>query len=79
MPDGLHVRSAIAQRTVNALFGDLDQEALLQAALARRLRSDRPIADKAEFARLFRYLLAQGFESDEVMRALRARSVKWRE
>ena len=40
---------------------------------AKRLRGREAIADEAEFRRLYRYLIAQGFEADAVMKALNAR------
>lgn len=63
----------VAQRALDATFDQLDDDALLQAALAKRLRGDRPIEDDREFQRLYRYLAAQGFESDKIFRALDAR------
>ncbi|MEQ1870216.1 MAG: regulatory protein RecX [Vicinamibacterales bacterium] len=62
-----------ARAAVDAVFGDLDQDALLESALARRLRGERPIADDREFQRLYRYLVTQGFESDRALKALNAR------
>ena len=56
------------------MFGALDPDALIEAALAKRLRGRARIADKAERGRLYRYLIGQGFSADQVMRALRARS-----
>jgi len=41
-------------------------------ALRKQLRGRETIADEREFARLFRYLIGQGFESDRVMKALKA-------
>jgi SOS response regulatory protein OraA/RecX len=46
---------------------------LIAEALGRRLREGRTIEDEAQFARLYRYLTAQGFDADQVMRALKAR------
>ncbi len=72
--EGAGIAASIASRAVNDVFEQLDSDALLEAALARRLRGDRPIAGEAEFQRLYRYLTAQGFEPDRVLQALRARS-----
>ena len=65
-----------ADRAIHAVYGALDAEALLAAALARRLRGRPHIADQAEFRRLYRYLIGQGFESDAILRMLKARSVE---
>ena len=67
------IASSTAREAVDEVFGDIDDEALLAAALGRRLKDDRPIADDREFQRLYRYLIAQGFESDKVLKALSAR------
>jgi regulatory protein len=64
----------IARSAVDEAFAGLDIEALLSAALDRRLRAGARIADDKEFQRLYRYLLAQGFEADQVVAALRKRS-----
>ena len=55
------------------MFGAIDDDALLESSLRKRLRGRETIADDREFQRLFRYLVGQGFESDRVMQALRAR------
>jgi regulatory protein len=65
-------RSA-ARRAVNETFEEIDEKALLAAALDRRLKGSRMIADDREFQRLFRYLVGQGFDADDVFRALSAR------
>jgi regulatory protein len=66
------ISSAIADRVIDEVFRDVDQDALLAAALDRRLRGRR-IADDRESRRLFRYLVVQGFEPDRVAAAVRAR------
>jgi len=70
-------RAGIARSTARAAidqtFGDLDDDALLQQALNRRLKNDRRIEDDREFQRLYRYLVGQGFESDKILNALTAR------
>jgi SOS response regulatory protein OraA/RecX len=63
----------IARQAVEAAFETLDDGALLEETLTRRLRGDRTIADERELARLFRYLVGQGFEPDQVLIALRKR------
>jgi regulatory protein len=68
------VAPATARRAVDQIYGELDAEALLAAALDKRLRGRERIADQKEFQRLFRYLLGQGFESDKVLAILRQRS-----
>jgi regulatory protein len=68
-------RAGIAKDTAKAaideVFGNLDDAALLESSLNKRLRGRETIADDREFQRLFRYLIGQGFESDRVMQVLR--------
>jgi regulatory protein len=64
---------ATARQALDETFASVDDDALLAAALGRRLKGDRQIADDREFRRLYRYLIAQGFESDRVIKALSAR------
>jgi regulatory protein len=63
----------IARRAAERAFEEIDESDQLDAALARRLRGRGALRGEAEFARLFRYLVAQGFEPDRVMAALRKR------
>ena len=56
---------------MDEVFQDLDPDALLSAALAKRLRGRERLADDREFQRLFRYLSAQGFDSDRILAHLR--------
>ena len=70
------VTTATARKAVDEVFESVDDRALLEAALARRLRGRDRAADDREFQRLYRYLVAQGFDVDVVMRALEARRPK---
>ena len=67
------ISATLAQAAVDAVFSELDSEALLTAALERRLRGRPRIEDDREFQRLYRYLLTQGFDSDRVLAVLRGR------
>src|SRR5882672_12679212 len=62
-----------AKQAIDSVFEGIDDEALIEASLRKRLRGRETIADDREFQRLFRYLVGQGFESDRVMQALRAK------
>jgi len=66
------IASALADRAVAEVFGDVDADALLENAIDRRLGTRR-LDDDREMARLYRYLVGQGFDSDKSMAALRAR------
>ena len=67
------ISSATAARAVGEVFQDVDEDALIAAALDKRLRGRGSIDDDREFARLYRYLVGQGFEGDKVVRVLEAR------
>jgi regulatory protein len=67
------IAKATAKRAVDDVFDAIDDDALLEASLAKRLRGRETIADDREFQRLYRYLIGQGFESDRVLKALNAR------
>jgi regulatory protein len=66
------IASALADRAVAEVYGEVDAEALLSAAIDRRLGARR-LDDEREMARLYRYLVGQGFDADKAMAALRAR------
>ena len=67
------IAADLGERAVAEAFQDVDEEALLASALEKRLRGQRLISDERERARLYRFLLGQGFESDRVLALLRAR------
>jgi regulatory protein len=64
---------ALADRAVEETFQDVDADALIAAALEKRLRGRTHIADDREFQRLYRYLAGQGFESDRIVALLRTK------
>ena len=70
------IAGSIARGATDDAYGELDGDALLEASIAKRLRGRTKVADDREFQRVYRYLVAHGFEPDQVIRALRARSVK---
>ena len=65
-----------AEQAMDAVFEGIDDEALIDASLRKRLRGRESIADDREFQRLFRFLIGQGFESDRVMKTLKAYRIK---
>jgi regulatory protein len=68
------IASSIARRVVEETFATIDADNLLHEALARRLRGRTRIDDDKELHRLYRYLVAQGFEPDRVLALLREKS-----
>lgn len=61
----------VAQRATQEIFQTVDADALMEAALQKRLRGRERIAGDREFQRLYRFLIGQGFESDRVLALLR--------
>jgi regulatory protein len=68
------IAPSIARRVVDETFAALDVDALMRHSLDRRLRGRERIEDDKEFQRLYRYLVAQGFEPDRVLVLLRSKS-----
>lgn len=60
----------VAAEALGEVFGDVDERALIAKALQKKLRG-RKIADRAEYARLYQYLMRQGFSPAAVAVALR--------
>ena len=67
------IAAATARRAVEEAFGTIDDDALMEASINKRLHGRETIADDREFQRMYRYLVGQGFEPDRVMAALTAR------
>jgi len=70
------IDKSVAKRAVDEVFGAIDDDALIEASLNKRLRGRDTIADDREFQRLYRYLAGQGFESDHIMKVLNSRRRK---
>ena len=65
----------LARRVVQEVFAEIDEQELLERALARRLgRTRRAVKDAAEYRRLYGYLVRQGFEPSAVSNLLRERA-----
>jgi regulatory protein len=60
-----------AREAVEAVFDELDEAAVLERAIAKRLRG--PIRDEAHFRRLHQYLIRLGFAPAAAAAALKAR------
>ena len=72
------IDKTIAKRAVDEVFDAIDDDALIDASLQKRLHGRETIADDREFQRLYRFLATQGFESDKIMKVLRARRPRTR-
>jgi regulatory protein len=67
------IAASTAKHAVDKVFGALDDNALIEAALAKRLRGRDRAADDREAQRLYKYLVSQGFEPEAVAKVLRQR------
>lgn len=62
----------IAAEAIAEAFGDVDERALIAKALQKKLRGGKKITSPAEYARVYQYLMRQGFSPTAVNSALRA-------
>jgi regulatory protein len=60
-----------AREAVASAFADVDQDAMIRAALERRLRGRPFPTARLDVAKLYGWLMRQGFDSDRVSRILR--------
>ncbi len=66
-----------AKRAVDAVFQEVDEEASLERALARRLKKpDALVRTPSEYRRLYDALVRQGFPPSDVRKVLDRRRVK---
>jgi SOS response regulatory protein OraA/RecX len=66
------IDSGTARQAVDEVFGAIDSAALLERALSKRLRRrGSDLANQADFRRVFRYLVSQGFEPGKVIERLK--------
>ena len=61
----------VAAEALAEVFGDLDERSLITKALQKKLHGRPRIASTAEHARLYQYLMRQGFSPAAVVAALR--------
>ena len=69
--ESLGINGQQAHAAVNEVFDEVDEQDLLERALARRLHGR--ITDRAQFRRLYQYLIRQGFDGSMAVAALKAR------
>jgi regulatory protein len=66
----------LAQQVITEIFGELDERALLDEALSRRLRRSVSLSDPASRRRVFAALVRQGFSPEAIARAIQQQSKK---
>ena len=70
----LGVSAGVAKAAVDEVFADIDEKALLERALEKKLKGADPrILDAKATARVVRSLVAQGFDAGAVYARLRSR------
>ena len=60
-----------AAEAVAEVFGDLDERTMIARALQKKLRGRTKLRDQGERARLYQFLMRQGFSTAAVAAALR--------
>jgi regulatory protein len=61
----------IATEAIAEVFADVDERALIAKALQKKMRGKSRISNAAEHARLYQYLMRQGFTPAGIVAALR--------
>ena len=61
----------VAAAALAEVFGDADERSMVARAIQKKLRGRTVVTDRAESARLYQYLMRQGYTPAAVMAALR--------
>jgi len=69
--NAMGVARETATEAVTEVFADVDERALIAKALRKKMRGKSRISDAREHARLYQYLMRQGFTSAGIVAALR--------
>jgi regulatory protein len=64
------VSNDVAAEAIGEVFGEQDERALVQRALQKKLRGRARPATRADYARLYQYLMRQGFTPSVVSAVL---------
>ena len=65
------IEKDVAAEALAEAFGEVDERALIAKALQKKLRGKPKIASPAEYARVYQFLMRQGFSPAAVSAALR--------
>jgi regulatory protein len=66
------VERSVATQALADAFGDVDERALIAAAIKKKLHGKPKITTPADYARVYQFLMRQGFSSAGVTAALRS-------
>jgi regulatory protein len=69
--NAMGVARETATEAVTEVFADVDERALIAKALQKKMRGKLRISDAREHARLYQYLMRQGFTPAGIVSALR--------
>ena len=69
--NALGIAKETASEAVAEVFADVDERSLIARALQKKMRGRPRIANTAEHARLYQYLMRQGFTPAGIVAALR--------
>ena len=69
--NAMGVAKETATEAVTEVFADVDERALIAKALQKKMRGKARISNAAEHARLYQYLMRQGFTPAGIVAALR--------
>ena len=67
------IEKEVAAQALAEAFGEVDERSLIAKALEKKLRGNKNIASPAEYARVFQFLMRQGFSPGTVTAVLRSR------
>jgi regulatory protein len=62
----------VAAEALGETFGDVDERSLIRKALEKKLHGRRKLATQAEYARVYQFLMRQGFSAATVALVLRS-------
>ncbi len=65
------IEKEVAGQALAEAFGEVDERTLIAKALQKKLRGSQKIASPAEYARVFQFLMRQGFSPAGVTAVLR--------
>jgi regulatory protein len=69
--NAMGISKETASEALADVFADVDERALIAKALHKKMRARPRIANRAEYARLYQYLMRQGFTPAGISAALR--------
>jgi len=69
--NAMGVARETATEAITEVFADVDERALIAKALRKKMRGKTRISNAAEHARLYQYLMRQGFTPAGIVAALR--------